>query len=463
MEGGGLQQILAKLAACPPLAGQVYLVGGAVRDSELGRPQPTDLDFATEMDPTPFVNELHRLGLIAGAPVVYPRFGTAKVDMDGFKLEFAAMRAESYGRQSRKPDVKRANLAEDALRRDFTCNALYQKIMDREIIDPTGFGQADLKKRILRTPHGPAKTFQDDPLRMFRAVRFKWKLGFEFAEGLKQAIQSQAARVEILSPERIREELMAMLALPSGPQALEDLRALLLLEHFWPEFGAMKGVDQGAFHHLDVWDHTRLVITRLWEQGHAEPDTVLAALFHDIGKPETRTVDQQGKVRFFGHESVGAQMTQVAMRRLRFSEEQIACVSQLVCAHMRLGQYKEFGPSGVRRLMRDMGPQLGKLLNLVEADSHSLAPGVEPLPMAEVRERFRICADETPVESLKSPLNGTEICETLGISPGKLVGQAKTYLQELVLSGELPPNDKDLARKLLLENWPQIETKPINP
>ncbi len=458
------EEILSNLAQASmdsPYRGKIFQVGGSVRDELLGLAGSPDMDFACELDPLPFLDRLVELGIASGSVSTYERFGTAMVQVDGCELEFATMRAESYDVGSRKPKVQIATLDEDALRRDFTVNALYKGIEGGPVLDPTKQGLQDLKFRVLRTPVDPSKTFFDDPLRMLRAVRLKWKLGFEFADGLAKAITANADRMSILSPERIQGEFVAILSHPTGPNALQELLNLGLLRQFIPELELLSGVDQGAYHHLDVWNHTLLVMTRLWELNRADSDTVLSALFHDIGKPQTRTVEASGKIRFFGHEVVGKELTEKIMKRLRFSEARVQRVAFLVGAHMRLGHFHEFGTSGIRRLIRDMGDLLEPLLNLVEADSQSLSPDVQPLNMAEIRRKIDEVSKETPRSSLESPLDGKEIEALLNIAPGPAVGKAKAFLLARVLDGDLLPGDKILAKAILLQNWPSLADKSL--
>jgi poly(A) polymerase len=285
---------------------------------------------------------------------------------------------------------------------------------------------------------------------MLRAVRFRWQLDFELAPGLREAIQSSRERLRIISFERIRDELVKMLTRPSGPNALQDLMDTGLLEIFAPELVAMKGVDQGSYHHLDVWEHTLLAMRNLWE-GVEQPglSLVLGVLFHDIGKPPTRAIDPEGKIRFFGHEAIGAEMTRQVLRRLKFAERDIEPVARLVKNHMRLGSSPTFTPSAARRLLRDLGDQVDELLELVSADASALKPGIRKLDLAPIRSQLAQVQLETPRSALESPLSGEEIMEIKQIAPGLEVGKWKRFLTEKVLDGELAPGDKEAARQLL--------------
>jgi poly(A) polymerase len=430
-------------------SGRLFVVGGAVRDELLTGNAPTDFDLMVQGDAVELARYLFAEGISSIAPVIYPRFGTAMVRIADQQVELASARAESYDPRTRKPEVRPGTLEEDAARRDFTVNALMRNLHSNEVLDPTGLGLADFDARLLRTPKDPHATFSEDPLRMLRAVRFQWQLGFEPVEGLRSAIQQEAPRLAIISAERITEELKKMLALPEGHRCLEDLQSLGLTAQFAPEFDAMVGVEQGKFHFLDVWHHTLLVVA------NTRPDDLilrLAALFHDIGKPATRFVDDDGNVRFFGHEEVGAKLTRVVMRRLKFSSAEVDAVTLLVRHHMRLASMPVFTPAAGRRVVRDLGEETERLLDLVEADASALRPGVRSLDLGPIREtlrRIQSAAEKTP---LVSPLSGEEIQAILGVEPGRIVGEAKAFLTELVLDGDLDGTDR-VGAQTRLRSW----------
>lgn len=441
--------VLRKLADATrgtPFEGDLYLVGGAVRDDRLGLPPKNDFDLVTRGNAPQLAQLLFERGVSTIPPVTYERFGTAMVRVERTSVELITARRESYDESSRKPHVKPATYLEDAQRRDVTVNTLMLGLHDGELRDPLGCGLADLEERRLRTPLDPEVTFRDDPLRMLRVVRFRWKLDFEPAPGLWDAIRDQRHRLAIVSRERIRDELVKMLQHPSGPDALEDLRQVGLLEQFAPEFLPMVGCTQGHFHHLDVWNHTLLVMR------NAGPDDLtltLAALLHDVGKPETRMIDERGNIRFFGHESVGAKMANDLLRNLKFPQREIDEVTRLVKNHMRLGSSPTFSAPAARRLLRDMGPDVDRLLALVEADASALAPGVRKLDLAPIRARLAAVRVATPREKLESPLTGEEIMRLRGLPPGPEVGRLKEALLELVLEGELEPGNIPAAREAL--------------
>ncbi|MFY9233074.1 MAG: HDIG domain-containing metalloprotein [Fimbriimonadaceae bacterium] len=429
-----------------PYEGRLWLVGGAVRDELLGRAVSNDFDIVLETPAEDLARFLFERRISSIAPVTYPRFGTALAHVQGVNIELATARKESYADESRKPEVEPATLEEDARRRDFTVNALLRNLHSGELYDPLGSGLADMEAKVLRTPLDPQATFYDDPLRMLRAVRFRWQLGFDPVTGLYESIAQEAHRLQIISAERIRDEVVKMLILEEADRSLEDLRALGLLKVFAPELDAMKGVEQGHFHHLDVWDHTLLVVRNV---GLGDLALTLAALLHDVGKPQTRFIDEEGHTRFFGHEGLGADIARGLLRRLKFSNEQIEPVVRLVKSHMRLGSSPTFTAAAARRLIRDLGDDVDRLLKLVEADANALRPGVKKLDLGPIQERIEEASLATPRHQLESPLSGKEIMEITGLPAGPEIGKLKEMLVEKVLEGELGPGDKEGAARLI--------------
>jgi len=422
-----------------PFENELWLVGGAVRDEELGLAHNADFDLVTRRDSGALARLLHEKGLSQIGPVTYERFGTAMVRVADTDIEIVTARRESYDEDSRKPTVEPASYEEDARRRDFTVNTLMRSLHTWELWDPLGLGLDDLRDKVLRTPLDPVTTFHDDPLRMLRAVRFRWKLRFDPAPGLYDAIRQAKERLRIISMERIRDELLKMLALPAAADCFRDLLDLGLLEIFAPEFLPMVGCTQGKYHHLDVWNHSLLV---LQNAGLGDPVLSLAALLHDVGKPPTRTIDADGNIRFFGHEAVGASMARELLRRLKFPQKEVDEVALLVRNHMRLGSSPEFTPSAARRLIRDLDGDLERLLQLVEADANGLKAGVKVMNLDPIRQRISEVGQATPRKTLESPLSGEEIMAIANVAPGPEVGRLKNLLTEMVLEGELAPDDK---------------------
>ncbi len=408
-----------------------WVVGGYVRDHLIGREQP-DLDVVVEGGGATRLAE--RFAELAGArpPVTFERFGTAHVTLPGHIVEFVSARAESYPPDSRKPAVYPATLEEDLRRRDFTVNTLLMDF-DGNIYDRLGSARADLDARILRTPADPLQTFNDDPLRMLRAVRFAAQLGFSLAPELLPAMRRLRDRLAspVVSVERIADELRKMLISGRPRQALELLDSAGLLEVVLPELAACKGVEQGGYHTHDVYGHTLLAVEL------TPPDLTvrLAAVFHDVGKPATATADGA----FIGHEEVGAVMTRTALERLRLSQREIDAVVTLVRLHLRPVFYRsEWTDGAVRRLARDAGSLLESLIALARADIGASAYP-DPGKLDELAARLASVLAERPTR-LAPPIDGEDIMRARGIPPGPDVGRLKERLGELILDGEVEPS-----------------------
>jgi poly(A) polymerase len=424
------EQLLQLLKQAAAAAGvRAWVVGGYVRDKLLGRPHPNPDVVVEDGDAHALAEEFSR---VAGAPppVTFERFGTAQVALPGHLVEFVTARAESYAPDSRKPDVRRATLEEDLRRRDFTVNTLLMDF-DGNVQDPLG-GAADLRARVLRTPADPARTFADDPLRMLRAIRFAAELGFELAPDLIPAMRELSARLAppVISIERVADELRKMLESERPKLALELLDAGGLLEVVLPEVAACKGVPQSGYHTHDVYGHTLLTVAA------TRPDLLLrlAALFHDVGKPETAS----GEGTFLHHEEVGARIAKAALERLRFSQKEIEVVVGLVQLHLRPVFYNsEWTDGAVRRLAKDAGPLLDRLMALARAD---IAASSYPYPekLDELQARIDAVLAEQP-SRLAPWISGEDIMQLRGLRPGPEVGRLKRRLEELVMDGELPP------------------------
>jgi poly(A) polymerase len=418
---------------------RAWIVGGYVRDRLLGRPHP-DPDIVAEDGGAERMAA--RFADLVGTrpPVVFERFGTAQVAVPGHNVEFVSARAESYPEQSRKPVVRPASLEEDLRRRDFTINTL---LMDFEggVHDRLGVAMPDLEARIIRTPAPPRVTFEDDPLRMLRAVRFAVTLDFGLDPEIIQAMRDSRHRLvaPVISAERIADELRKMLVSPQPAQAIELLDEGGLLDVVLPEVAACKGVVQGGYHIRDVYGHTLLAV----DATPADLLLRLAALFHDVGKPSTATPDGA----FTGHELVGAELAEVALTRLRFAQRDIDVVAKLVRLHLRPVYYStEWSDGAVRRLARDAGDQLEPLMGLARADLKASAYP-DQAKLDELRRRLDAVRDERP-SRMSSPVDGADIMRVRGISAGPEVGRIKARLTELVLDGEIPPDRESVLAYL---------------
>ncbi len=424
--------------AAEEIGARAWAVGGFVRDTLLGREHP-DLDIVVEGGrglelATAFAR---RVG--ARPPVLFPRFGTAQVTWGGRPqdtvqtrlVEFASARAESYERESRKPEVRPATLVEDLRRRDFTVNALLMDL-DGQVQDPLGSGLKDLEQRLLRTPRDPRETFDDDPLRMLRAIRFAAQLGFELDPSLLPAMAELKARVRppVLSVERTNDELRKMLLSERPGLALELLERSGLLEVLMPEVQAMKGVEQRGWHTHDVFGHT-VVAVQL-----TPPDLTvrLATLLHDVAKPLTAAPDGS----FLGHDLKGAPIAEELLKRLRFPNQEAERVARIVRLHMRPVYYdSSWSDAAIRRLARDAGDVVWPLVAVARADIRASAYP-EPEKVDELAARLQAALSEQPGR-IKPKVSGKDIMRVLGLPAGREVGAIKERLEELVLDGEIEP------------------------
>jgi poly(A) polymerase len=440
------QRLIEAVAdAASAIGVRTYLVGGFVRDRLLGR-EGEDIDLLTVDDDGTRILEAVARRFGWASPQRFERFGTGQIRGGGFVVEVVRARSESYDAASRKPDVRPGTLEEDIWRRDFTVNALCQTLEGR-VIDVTGRGLDDLRRGILRTPLDPEQTFSEDPLRMFRAARFVAQLGFTTAPGLTAAMSRMAARSRILSAERVAEEFRRLLLSEHPRAGLELLRDGGLLAAWMPELEAMVGVEQGGFHIYDVFDHS----TRTVAGVPADLVTRLAGLLHDVGKPPTHVVDAHGKHTFYDHPGVGATITTDLLTRLRFSNDDIASTALLVRHHLRPIQYdpREWGDAAVRRLVRDIGDQRTRLLDLARADTRASSyPHTNDID--ELEHRMQRLDVGGAVSHLRAPLDGNEIVRLAGDrAPGPWVGRVQRAIEEAVIDGAIPPGDAVAARRWL--------------
>ncbi|RCG30093.1 CCA tRNA nucleotidyltransferase [Sphaerisporangium album] len=432
---------------------ELAVVGGSVRDVFLGR-IGNDLDLTTDARPervleivTGWADSVWTIGI---------DFGTVGVRKGGWVLEITTYRSESYDPKSRKPEVAYGETLEaDLERRDFAVNAMAVRLPGHEFVDPYG-GLRDLGEKVLRTPGTPERSFDDDPLRMLRAARFASQLGFTVDPAVVAAMTSMAERVEIVSAERIRDELDKLIC-GAGPR--EGLGLLVdtgLAAHVLPELPKLRLEIDEHHRHKDVYEHTLIVLEQAIALEAAGPDRVLrwAALLHDIGKPKTRRYEEGGRVSFHHHEVVGAQMTKKRLTELRFPKDVVADVARLVELHLRFHGYGtgEWTDSAVRRYVRDGGHLLERLHKLTRADcttrnrrkAQALSRTYD-----ELEVRIARLADEEELAKMRPELDGNEIQEALGVGPGPVVGRAWKFLLDLRLDkGVL---GKDAAREALME------------
>src|SRR5689334_19334403 len=422
---------------------QLYIVGGTVRDVLLHRGQSTDADLATDARPDE-IKQIVAPTRPSTVVLVGERFGTVRLHYGNDIIEITTFRSERYNPESRKPEVCFGeDLYEDLRRRDFTINAMARDPLNGHIIDLFG-GRHDLEQHILRAVGNDSdKRFDEDPLRLLRAVRFAAQLDFTIEPETYQSIQRQAPKLQKISRERIRDEMNKLLLSPHPAKGLDLLVELGLMEWIIPEVLELRGVSQQvqprAPASKDVYAH----VLRVVERSSPRLATRWAALLHDIAKPRTKTVEEN-KVHFFGHEDIGAIMAREILKRLHFDRDFIENVSRIVRLHMRANAYTpDWTDGAVRRLMLDSGESLPALLDLSRADITSYrAEKVNRAAarVAELAERCRHLQEEAERVPLKSPLDGNELMEMFGRGPGPWLRPIKEHLLGLVIDGLLSPD-----------------------
>jgi len=427
---------------------QLFLVGGSVRDVILRTPDPrADLDFATDATPEETIAVMH--GWPGRRYLQGVRWGTVGARRGDRRLEITTFRKEVYPGDDRHPHVSfTTDLEIDLSRRDFTVNAMAIRLPEREFVDPFG-GVRDLAAKRLDTPLDPEVAFTDDPLRMLRAARFASALEFTPAPRVVEATTRMAERLSIVSAERIRDELSKMLMAGSPGPGLELIVETGLAELFLPELPGLRLEQDPVHRHKDVLKHTIAVVER------CEPDLVLrlAALLHDVGKPATRAFTEGG-VQFHHHEVVGARMAAARLRVLRYPNDVVEDVAKLVEMHLRFHSYRlGWNDAALRRYIRDAGPLLDRLNQLVRADCTTRNP-FKAKALAELQDdlelRIARLSLEENLQAIRPPLDGNEVMERLGLPPGPAVGQALQFLLDQRM--ERGPIEKDEAYRLL-DEW----------
>ena len=440
---------------------ELALVGGPVRDVFLGT-APGDLDLTTDAIPEQV------LALVDGWAdhiwTVGIAFGTVGVRKGSAIFEITTYRSEEYSLKSRKPDVVYGtSLVQDLSRRDFTINAMAARLPSCDFVDPFG-GLDALRARELRTPGAPEVSFSDDPLRILRAARFTAKLGLFVAPDVRAAMTAMADRLEIVSAERITGELTKLMLTPDPAAGIDLLVQTGVADLVLPEVSNLRMEVDEHHRHKDVYQHSLTVLRQaidLEPRYGLQDDLVvrLAAILHDIGKPKTRMPLPGGKVAFHHHEVVGAKLTRKRLAALRFPNDVVRDVSQLVELHLRFHGYGEgeWTDSAVRRYVRDAGPLLSRLHVLTRADCTTRnARKAERLARAydSLEERIAVLSEQEELDKIRPDLNGDEIMAILGLREGPLVGKAYRFLMEIRMTeGEI---GKDRASQEL-RRWAAAE------
>jgi len=449
---------VARLADAFQSAGhELSLVGGPVRDALLGR-AVHDLDFTTDARPDAI---LRIVAPIADAVWdVGRQYGTIGARLGEDTVEITTYRSDSYDGATRKPEVEFGDSLEgDLLRRDFTVNALALRLPEVRLVDPSG-GVEDLLSGTLTTPSSPQVSFGDDPLRMMRAARFTAQLGFRVDDETREALSTMAERIQIVSAERVRDELSKLLMADEPREGLELLVESGLAELVIPEIPALRLEADEHHHHKDVYQHSLTVLDQAigYEKerlpGQA-PDLILrlAAILHDIGKPATRRFEPGGAVSFYHHDVVGAKLARKRLTALRFDKATIDAVARLIELHLRFFGYSDahWTDSAVRRYVRDAGPELERLHILTRADVTTRnRRKADRLAFAydDLESRIRELQEKEELDAVRPDLNGEQVMSVLGLRPGREVGQAMKFLLELRLD-EGPLGEEEATRRLL--------------
>ena len=434
---------------------EAYVVGGYVRDYYLHRPS-TDIDVVVVGSGVAVAEEL---GKELGVKVsIFKTYGTAMLRWKGTEVEFVGTRKESYTPSSRNPQVAPGTLEDDQRRRDFTINAMAWSVNGAtfgKLVDPFE-GMYDLEECIIRTPCEPERTFSDDPLRMMRAVRFASQLGFDIDDETFEAICSQAERINIVSKERIIVELSKIMASPVPSIGLNLMHTSGLLRHVLPELERMAGVERRGKHaHKDNFAHTMKVLDNVAKR---TDDIWLrwAALFHDIGKPQTKAYDARTGWTFHQHEAVGSKMIPSLFRRLKLPlNENMRFVQKMVFLHMRPIVLSEdmVTDSAVRRLLFEAGDDVERLMLLCEADITSGIDSKVQLYLRNfelVRAKMRDLEERDRVRNFQPPITGDIIMQTYQLPPSGVIGEIKDVIKNAILDGIIP-NDYDAAYRLMEE------------
>jgi tRNA nucleotidyltransferase/poly(A) polymerase len=448
----------------------VWVVGGYVRDLFLAR-ESKDIDFVTVGDSIALAEDVaKRLGM-PNQVNIFKNFGTAHIKSSDWDYEFVGARKESYLPDSRKPIVSTGTLEDDQNRRDFTINALAISLDGSafgELTDPFK-GMQDLHDKIIRTPLDPDITFSDDPLRMLRAIRFAAQLGFTIEPVTYEGIRRNAHRIDIVSPERISDELNKMISSTLPSVAFKLMFDTGLLQRFFPELCAMQGVEfvQGKghkdnfYHTLQVLDQLAALSDDLWLRW--------AAILHDIAKPATKKFIAGEGWTFHGHEDKGSRMVKGIFRRMRLPlNDKMKLVENLVRLHLRpIALTKEnITDSAIRRLIFDAGEYLEPLMLLCKSDITSKNEAKVARFQANLRlveEKIKDVEERDRIRNWQPPIDGLEIMQIFNLNAGKEVGLIKSALKEAILEGDIA-NNYDEARNFVIRTGAALGlTQTIEP
>ena len=442
---------------------EVYLVGGFVRDLILNR-RNKDIDIMVVGNGIDFAKLISKK--LNKKLQIFKNFGTAMLKTENYDIEFVGARKESYSKDSRNPVVEQGTLVEDLSRRDFTINSLAISLNKKnygEIIDLFS-GRADIDKKIIRTPLDPKTTFHDDPLRMMRAARFASQLDFLVDKNNLEFIKSENKRIEIISKERINDELNKILMSKKPSIGLKVLKESGLLELILPEICDLQGIDEiegkthkdNFYHTLKVLDNICENTENLWLRW--------VALLHDIGKPKTKKFNKKIGWTFHGHEYVGSKMVDKIFRRLKLPlNEKLKYIKKLILLSSRpiVLSLENITDSAVRRLIFDAGDDIDDLLTLCEADITTKNEHLQKKYLNNfkiVREKIKIVEERDQIRNFQPPISGEEIMSSFGLKPCKEIGIIKEYIKEAILNGVIS-NSYDEAKELMYKKAKSLGLK----
>lgn len=450
------------------LGRQCFVVGGYVRDIFLNR-QSKDIDFVSVGSGIEIAEAVAASSEKKAFLSVFRNFGTAQVKIGSLELEFVGARRESYSHDSRKPIVEDGTLEDDQCRRDFTINAMAISVNGNsfgKLIDPFN-GIGDLNSGIIRTPLDPDITFSDDPLRMMRAVRFATQLGFDIYPETFEAISRNKERIEIISKERIVDELSKIIRSPIPSRGFLLLDKCGLLPLIFPELSALNGVDKmNGRGHKDNFQHTMQVLDSVAAKSDNEW-LRWAALLHDIGKPATKKYDEKIGWTFHNHNFIGEKMIPRIFKKMKMPlNDKMKYVQKLVGLHMRPIALVEdtVTDSAVRRLLFDAGEDIDDLMILCESDITSKNPDKVRRLLANfaiVREKMQELEEKDRLRCFQPPVHGEEIMQIFGLQPCKEVGLIKESIKNAILDGIIP-NEREAALDYMFKVASEMGLKPDN-
>lgn len=443
-----------------------YVIGGFVRDFFLKRGTAKDIDIVAVGSGIELAEKV--ASKLKGDPKisVFKNFGTAMIKHDGVELEFVGARKESYDRDSRKPAVESGSLKDDQKRRDFTINALALAINKSnfgDLLDPFE-GIKDLERQLLKTPLDPNTTYSDDPLRMMRAIRFAAQLDFTIELSSLQAITDNKERINIISKERIVDELNKIMLTPKPSKGFALLHKTGLLDYILPELTALQGIEEiegqrhkdNFWHTLEVVDNICPYTDNLWLRW--------AALLHDIGKAPTKKFHKKLGWTFHGHEFVGSKMVYKLFKRLRMPlNDKMKFVQKIVLMSSRpvILSEEHVSDSAVRRLVFDAGEHVEDLMTLCEADittKNQKKQRKYKNNFKIVRHKIIAVEERDSIRNFQPPISGEEIMAAFDLKPSKEIGIIKDHIKEAILEGDIP-NDFDAAKALMLKKGSELGLK----